>query len=123
MLSGMMSSYSTHSKDIIPYIYEIGDIIDLNKNQNQYYQIMSISKQDPLYNNYIYNNNFKDTEHSEPYIIDIGIGNINNVFPDKIIKPSFFLNYDYNSMVQQIILNSRTNDDSQNGQKKECIIL
>lgn len=113
MLSGMMSSYSTHSKEIIPHLFEIGEIIDLNKNQNRYYQIMSISKYDPIYNNYMYNNNFKDIEHSEPYVIDIGIGNINNVFPDKIIKPSFFLNYDYNSMVQQIILNSRTSNDSQ----------
>jgi hypothetical protein len=124
MLSGMMLSYSTHSKDIIPNILEIGEIINLDKNQNKYYQIISMSKHDPVYNNYVYNNNFKDTEHSEPYVIDIGIGNINNVFPDKTIKPCFFLNYDYNSMVQQIILNSKTSDDEQqNNQKKECIIL
>lgn len=108
MLTGLMKSFSTHQKDSLPHFFGPSDISDLQKHHQRYYEIM-VSDPDYLYS-------APENQEEEPYMIDMGVGDIASVFPDGIIKPAFFLDYDYSLMVQQI-------KSSMSGAKKNCIIL
>lgn len=108
MITGLMKSYSTHQKDALPHFFKPGQISDLRKNVGRYYHLMSsdpdFSENPPL------------DHQEEPYMIDMGIGNVASAFPDGVIKPAFFLDYDYSSMIQQV-------KSSFLAEKKNCTIL
>lgn len=108
MITGLMKSYSTHQKDALPHYFAPGEISDLRKNVDRYYHMMSTDAD--------YATNPPSDKQEEPYMIDMGVGNIVSAFPDGVIKPAFFLDYDYSSMIQQM-------KSSFMAEKKNCTIL
>jgi len=82
MLSGKMKSFSTNPKDAVGRDYGPGDISDLLSKTKRFYEMTEADE--------------------EPYMYDMGIGNVVSAFPNGIIKPALFLDYDWESAWQQI---------------------
>ena len=98
MLTGKMKSFATDPKDSVGRNYGPGDISDLVEGTKRFYEMTESDE--------------------EPYMYDMGIGSVISAFPDGIIKPALFLDYDLGSAWNQIESSFKASEKS-----SKCTIL
>lgn len=93
MITGGMKSFDQHPRASLPMVYRAGDISDLKITEKRVYEM----------------NDFT-------YMYDMGIGDPLFAFPDGIIKPALFQDYDLGSAFQEI-------RSSAIGASKSCSVM